>query len=470
MKQLFTIVLTVLLATTSVLAKEIQSVPGGLGAEIGRISASDARVSISGEADARDLSLLRSFPEGVEVLDLQALDIKAFTDTKPRYFNHTFFEAGQIPAFCFFATAYTEVKLPAKTAIISKGAFAGAAITRVRLPESTGYIADYAFYDCPNLTAVTLPAGLTTLGKGAFANCKRLTTIDLSQTLVTEIPEGCFAGCTSLRQIILPPDLMKIGREAFRGTSIRALDLENIDQLEPYALSGMEMLERVTLNSSARFGEGTLMDNTMLKTLTGTPGNIPPLFAANCGSLDAQSALGQASTLGDYAFANTTSQGLVLSPGLTKIDRGVFAGMSGLEEIDADGLGPAIPDVEPDAFYGIDCPKIKLHVTDESYDAWKAHPQWGEFNIVSNSNVSVDGISGDAIIRISCVGSIVKVSATEAITRIDVYSLDGRRIQGFNPGDTEAEITIAETHGSVMLVEVKTKSTRKTAKIIMPLD
>ena len=53
----------------------------------------------------------------------------------------------------------------------------------------------------------------------AFAYNTGITHVDLSDTQVTAIPEGCFMGDTRLKTVILPDTATNIGKNAFSGTT-----------------------------------------------------------------------------------------------------------------------------------------------------------------------------------------------------------------------------------------------------------
>lgn len=62
-------------------------------------------------------------------------------------------------------------------------------------------------FDCSNLQSV---------GKGAFRGLKKLKTVDLSKAKKLQyISDECFWGCSSLKKVILPKNIQKIGRKAF---------------------------------------------------------------------------------------------------------------------------------------------------------------------------------------------------------------------------------------------------------------
>lgn len=88
-------------------------------------------------------------------------------------------------------------------------------ITQINLPGTIKSIGERAFYDCPNLTAVTapqrsglgytsnsLPESLTTMGKYAFGLCKNMKNITVPSSL-ERVPDYAFYWCESLEQVII---------------------------------------------------------------------------------------------------------------------------------------------------------------------------------------------------------------------------------------------------------------------------
>ncbi len=60
-------------------------------------------------------------------------------------------------------------------------------------------------------------SGATAFVDGAYARNGSITAVDLSSSSITEIPADCFAGCTSLKEVVLPSTVTKIGSGAFAG-------------------------------------------------------------------------------------------------------------------------------------------------------------------------------------------------------------------------------------------------------------
>ncbi|HBF14791.1 MAG TPA: hypothetical protein DDW30_03745, partial [Clostridiales bacterium] len=84
----------------------------------------------------------------------------------------------------------------------------------VAVTDGTVGIADYAFYECKGISAVTIPDSVRTIGRGAFYKCQALASVTLP-TGLTEIRDYTFYRCTELVLPELPETLTRIGRSAF---------------------------------------------------------------------------------------------------------------------------------------------------------------------------------------------------------------------------------------------------------------
>lgn len=131
--------------------------------------------------------------------------------------------------------------VPSSVTAIRKGSFKGYSLSKVELPfvggsttenQYIGYIfglnsyysdhessmpstlkevvitggtkiADWAFYHCSYLTAITIPRTLTTIGTYAFNGCTSLTAIEIPKS-VTRIGTYAFNDCTSLTSVSTP--------------------------------------------------------------------------------------------------------------------------------------------------------------------------------------------------------------------------------------------------------------------------
>lgn len=169
-----------------------------------------------------------------------------------------------------------------------------------------------------------VPKSLTSFGTGVFGGVTgnnstattSLTTIDLSATQVTSLPDNLFQGCTSLSNVKLPSGLTQIGLNAFAGaTSLKTIDI-------PAGLT--------TLGGSAFSGSGlTTIDLSATKVTTIQGGTFEN--AAGLTEVKLPSGVTQIQT---RAFANSGLTALDLSTtALTSIANGVFANTANLTNL-----------------------------------------------------------------------------------------------------------------------------------------
>lgn len=388
-------------------------------------------LKLQGSIDARDLAAIEKLPVAIKQLDLREVKITPLTMPDRSLFGRTLFSEGEIPAYTFFKSGVESLMLPAATTAICEGAFAASALKEIELP-----------------------AGVTSIGSYAFYGCTDLRSVDLSKTAVTELPPYVFAGCVNLESVKLPPTVVRVGREAFSHTAVKSLTLDRIESFEPYALSGMPYLEELVINPYAEIGDGLLMDNVSLLSLTGVPEAIPDYFATNCSTLPAETMAGGA-VVGRYSFANTAAADeLILPASVSRIERGALAGLSSLKHIDATALEGNLPAVDATTFEGLSQPDIDLWVTDDSFDLWKSDPVWGLFNVVANSQTSVDEIPGadaDAI-SIRFRGASLLVEAATAVADVRIYTPDGRVAYVASPGEQRVEIAADLLPAGILIV------------------
>lgn len=109
--------------------------------------------------------------------------------------------------------AITSVSLPQSLVSIERGAFYSCkALRNITLPDSIKIIG-YEAFDWCSLTIETLPACLTVIEGSSFEGCD-FTTLTIPDG-VTQIEDYAFNMCYSLRTIIIPNSVVKIGGDAF---------------------------------------------------------------------------------------------------------------------------------------------------------------------------------------------------------------------------------------------------------------
>ncbi len=152
----------------------------------------------------------------------------------------------------------------------------------VIIPEEITAIGNEAFVTgsfypvgCETVKAIILPKGLQKIGYRSFCGCENLTAINLPDGLV-EIGPRAFEDCTNLSDISIPNGVKKIGSRAF-------FDCENITQLvipdavkqiDAGTFSGCVRLESINIPANVKkIGEGALDELYSLREISVDSGN-----------------------------------------------------------------------------------------------------------------------------------------------------------------------------------------------------
>lgn len=118
-----------------------------------------------------------------------------------------------------------EKELVFPTELISIGgyAFSGCSeLKKVSFPSNLTEIGSYAFRNT-GLTEISLVERTNlTIGSNAFSGCANLEKADFTGTFLTdsEIASSLFSDCSSLSTLILPNDIVEIGKSAFKNTGL----------------------------------------------------------------------------------------------------------------------------------------------------------------------------------------------------------------------------------------------------------
>ena len=164
-----------------------------------------------------------------------------------------------------------------------------------------------------SIKQIIVPVGVTKLGENAFRECRKLESVELPETIET-IGDSAFEDCYKLEHIELPKNLKNIEESAFRNcVNLKAIELpENLKRLRINAFRGCHSLEKV---------------------------NIPLGITAIEG----------------YTFEECKSlKKIILHEGIEKIFTGAFLNCQGLEEVE---MKEGIKSIRAEAFSG--CENIK---------------------------------------------------------------------------------------------------------------
>ena len=111
--------------------------------------------------------------------------------------------------------------------MIAGGAFAGTSIESVVIPDSVKFVVARAFYRCDQLKTVDFGDGIIEIQEEAFYKCTALESIILPKNLET-IGEGAFYGCTSATEIYVPKTLTNWSGEYSHPTFYESTALETL--------------------------------------------------------------------------------------------------------------------------------------------------------------------------------------------------------------------------------------------------
>ena len=181
----------------------------------------------------------------------------------------------------------TSVKLSANLDFISTNAFSHSGLTAIELPESLTGIGTHAFEFTP-LTSIEIPDSVE-LSQGAFYYCADLASVKLPADL-EEINPLLFQGCTSLKTIDLPENLIIIGRQAFSHSGLTSIDIpDSVVAIGDNAFYECLSLEYVKLPTSLEeVGWRCFQDCDKLSTIVmpeGIDTNFGQWFFLSCDSL-----------------------------------------------------------------------------------------------------------------------------------------------------------------------------------------
>lgn len=184
----------------------------------------------------------------------------------------------------------TSIKLPKGLEDFWNNAFNGCtALNNIVMPSTVEAIYDYVFQDCTSLSNVTLNEGCTTLGHHVFKNCPlaavtfpntlgsigeyafegtKLETVDLSNTQITRLPNGCFYNCQQLNDVKLPKALTDIGESAFCKSAIASITFPySLQKIDAWAFQFTQLTNVVIPTKTGHIGDGAFSDNANLKTV-----------------------------------------------------------------------------------------------------------------------------------------------------------------------------------------------------------
>ena len=196
------------------------------------------------------------------------------------------------------------------------------------------------FAGCSSIKSVIIDRGVTSIGDCAFYNCKDLTTISISDS-VTCICGCAFEGCTSLNSITIPNSVRSINQHAFYGcrslTSITIpSSVTNIGE-DVFSDTGY-------YNDSRNWKNGVLyIGNHLIKAKKELSGvynvalgtNVIASYAfSGSKSLTRITIPNSVTTIGGHAFSGCRGlKSITIPNSVTSIRKYTFSGCKGLKKV-----------------------------------------------------------------------------------------------------------------------------------------
>lgn len=352
-------------------------------------------VSLRGTCTPEEIVELRHLPKSVISLNLSELVISENTaggeDVKVENI---------LPPYTLFATNIRELNLPDGLTALGEAALA----------------------ETP-LEKLTMPSGVKEIGRRAFYNCKALTEVDMSKSEVTEIPDECFYGCKNLTTLDLPSGIKKVGNRALMNTALTSVSLPSVTNIGDFALAGIPVLGEIIIPKTVEIGEGAFYNTPLLNSISELPQNVPSLAFAGSGVLPEEAEINW-EIINEGSFANTEVSTLIIGKDVREIGAHAFRNMKGLQTVDVTAKGADIPQLDPDAFSGVDVSEVLLNVVPESFEEWRAADGWKDFKFDETSKI--DNITDQqTAVEVRGEDGMVRISSSVVPESVSIYSLSG---------------------------------------------
>ena len=180
----------------------------------------------------------------------------AVTSLRANLFEGTTIRSITLPATlreisnrAFANTPITEITIPASVKEIQGSAFYGCKnLTKVTFQGKTIEKVHGCFQNCVKLQELMFPASMKGgMSQDMFSGCVSLTSVTLPEDLQT-IPKKMFSGCKRLTTITLPKRVTAIESQAFSGCGLLSLDMTSVTELGDGAFFGCTSLKTIRIN------------------------------------------------------------------------------------------------------------------------------------------------------------------------------------------------------------------------------
>jgi len=323
---------------------------------------------------------------------------------------------------------------------------------------------------CPNVETLTVPSSVTTIADGAFLGLTGLKTLNfhaktvpqynfqsaffnfssyvnalpienLDLTGVETIEPHAFAGCSQLKNLILPETLKTIGNEAFRNDS---------------ALTAITIPATVT-----SIGNNVFIYCIALESATILNSAIGSQQFANCTALKNVTISDNVTTIGDNAFwACTNLTNITIPDNVTTIGYSSFWDCTNLKDVTVNWQTPL--SVPSSVFAGVNTQAATLHVPAGTTALYKAAPVWKDFfSIVEDAPTAIKTVD-NASFHACFINNALRIESPNA-ELINIYSITGSLLYSGKKNEGAFEIPFSPIQG-VYIIKGSVSGTIKTVK------
>jgi hypothetical protein len=335
-------------------------------------------LTIKGTIDARDFRFMRDSLPMLAVLDIEDVDVVAYTGSGGTDFlsgNQTY-NADAIPQWAF---SYDGVL--GKNSLLS-----------INLPNSITRIENTAFHACRNLTSIPIPSNVNFIGRSSFSSCSSIDSINIPAS-VTFI-DFAFLACGGL--FTVDPNNQNYSSKDFI--------LFNKDQTElihcPTSIKGNYIVPN-SVTSIAQFAFAFCSHIKSIK-IPEAVGVIEQGVFVECDSLTSVNIPDSANAIGASAFSGCHVLPTIAIPSsVSSIGYLAFSRCDELNSIYAYPITPVDLSSSPNVFRGVDKTTCTLYVPSSSKHLYETADQWKDFmHIVEMESESI-------------ISNVRKISATQ---------------------------------------------------------
>lgn len=390
-------------------------------------------LKLTGELNGTDIRLIRTLTqENLQILDLsEARILGGGAPYKFAYYTSN----DIIGEYMFYNSDYygekpsviSKIILPKSTLRIDKGAFRECKkLESIDISNSVTSIGDLVFCGCTRLTNIDIPNSVTSIGENTFSECTSLKSINISNSL-TSIGSQTFYGCTSLTNIDIPNSVKNIGVDTFHGcTNLKDINISNsLTRIgmqtfyECTSLTNIDIPNSVTSIDNCAFFRCTSLTNI---NIPNSVTSIEYQAFYGCTSLTDIVIPNSVTSIGDDAFYKCTSLTDINIPNsVTSIENQAFYECDNLKSIYLNSSNPptinktTLPQNED----------LTIYIPRGSYTAyWLSY--WGNYNLVEYDPTDIQGVT---------------TSAHNSVKKY--FSIDGRPL----PGPCKGVNIIQDTDG-----------------------